>query len=488
MNDHDNDIDIVDDGEGESFAELFESYNKGMTEKIRIGDKIRGEIIEIGTDFVFVNTGTKTDGVVDRTELTDENGNLSCAKGDILDLYAVSINENEIRLSKALSSVSGPHMLHEALKNKIPVEGKVTSSCKGGFQVEIMKKQAFCPLSQMDLKYVKDPEEYIGKTFQFIIKRLEEKGSNVVVSRRDFIELDQQDARKQFLKDLSVAKIFDGRVIKLMKFGAFIELFPGIEGLAHISELSWSRANHPDEVLKVNEPVKVKIIGIEYPESGDTPKIALSVKQVKESPWESVIETFKQGDLVNGKVTRCMDFGAFVEIAPGVEGLVHISEMSYTKRVHKAEELVKPGDTVSVMIKELDPGKKRISLSIKDAEGDPWIDAYEKYMPGKTVSGVVEKKEKFGLFISLEPGITGLLHQSKISRSFDAPEIEKLKPGDGISVTIEDLNPRDRRIELIPAVSSDNADWQGYSKTSKRPSGSLGEKLKEALNVKKSKT
>jgi len=479
--------DVKDDGEEENFAELLKSYDQDMDEEVQVGDKIQGEIIEIGMDSVFINTGTKIDGVVEKNELVDENGNFAFEKGDILDLYVISTNESEIRLSKALSSASGHHMLYDAAKNKIPVEGKVSSTCKGGFHVEMMKKQAFCPLSQMDLKYVKDPEVYVGSTFQFIIKRIEEKGKNIIVSRRDFLELDQKEARKQFLEDLAIGKIFNGCVTKLMDFGAFIELFPGIEGMAHISELSWSRINKPDEVLKENENVKVKVIGVEYSDSNKNPKIALSIKQVEADPWESVFEKFKKGDIIKGKVTRCLDFGAFVEIAPGAEGLVHISEMSYTKRVLKSENVVNPGDSVSVMIKEIDLKKKRISLSIKDAEGDPWIEAREKYIPGKTITGIVEKKEKFGLFVSLEPGVTGLLHQSKISRSFDAVEIEKLKPGDKISVTIEDINPRDRRIDLIPSDSSDHENWKGYAEESKGLTGSLGEKLQEALNAKNKK-
>ncbi|MFO7559959.1 MAG: S1 RNA-binding domain-containing protein, partial [Desulfobacterales bacterium] len=358
---NDNFEEMTDNGEEENFAELLESYNNNMNEEIRVGDKIRGEIIEIGMDSVFINTGTKIDGVVEKNELVDENGEFTYTKGDILDLYVVSSNESEIQLSKALSSTSGHHMLYDAFENKIPVEGKVSSTCKGGVSVEVMKKQAFCPLSQMDLKYVKDPEEYVGRTFQFLIKRIEEKGKNIIVSRRDFLELDQKEAREQFLKDLAVGKLYNGCVTKLMDFGAFIELFPGIEGMAHISELSWSRTNKPDEVLKENENVQVKVIGVEYPDSSKTPKIALSIKQAGEDPWESVPEKFKKGDIIKGTVTRCMDFGAFVEIAPGTEGLVHISEMSYTKRVLKSESVVKPGESVLVMIKEIDPQKKRIS-------------------------------------------------------------------------------------------------------------------------------
>ena len=269
-----------------------------------------------------------------------------------------------------------------------------------------------------------------------------------------------------------------------MNFGAFVELFPGIEGMIHISELSWSRIDHPKEVVKEGDAVTVKVIKVEPQDSGNKLKIALSLKQVEGDPWSRAAEKFKAGDMIKGKVTRCLDFGAFIEIAPGIEGLVHVSEMSYTRRVHKAQEEVQPGEIVSVMIKEIDTEKRRISLSIKDAEGDPWVDVGDKYPAGKALQGKVERKETFGLFILLEPGVTGLLHKSKIGKAFNASELEKLKPGDDIHVQVEEVTVRDRRITLAPADSSDAENWQNYTPKSSAPVGSLAEKLQQALQKK----
>jgi len=491
MNDQfDDELDNDKNEEEEDFAKLLESYDEGMNDEIQVGDKIKGKIIEIGMDSVFINTGTKVDGVVEKKELCNDDGEFPYVKGDELDLYVVYSSESEIRLSKALSGESGDQALYDAQKNKIPVDGKVTEICKGGFRVEIMKKLSFCPLSQMDLKFVTKPEEFVGNTYRFMISRIEENGRNIVVSRRNFMEMDLKDARNQFLKDLAVDVILEGNIIKLMDFGAFVELFPGIEGMIHISELSWSRIDHPKEVVKEGESVKVKVIKVEKQDSKNKLKIALSLKQAGGDPWDTAIEKFAIGDMIKGKVTRCLDFGAFIEIAPGIEGLVHISEMSYTKRVNKAQDVVSPGDMVSVLIKEIDPAKKRISLSIKDAEGDPWIDVKEKYPAGKTITGKVERRETFGLFVILEPGVTGLLHKSKISKAYDASGIDKLKSGDEIHVQVEDVNMKDRRITLVPADASDVEDWQSYKSdtSSSNPTGSLGEKLQQAFrNKEKSK-
>jgi small subunit ribosomal protein S1 len=478
--------DETDDNDEESFAKLLDSYDVGMNDEIQVGDKIKGEIIEIGMDSVFINTGTKIDGVVEKNELCNEDGEFPFEKGDKLDLYVVFSSESEIKLSKALSGDSGGQALYDAYKNQIPVDGKVTETCKGGFRVEVMKKLAFCPLSQMDIRFVTKPEEFTGNTYQFMITRIEEKGRNIVVSRRNFLEMDLKEARDQFIKELTVDAVLEGQIIKLMDFGVFVELFPGIEGMIHISELSWTRIDHPKEVVKEGDSVKVKVISIEEQESTNKLKIGLSLKQEAGDPWDTVTDKFKIGDMIKGRVTRCLDFGAFVEIAPGIEGLVHVSEMSYTKRVHRAQDEVNSGDTVSVMIKEIDFEKKRISLSIKDAEGDPWVDVKDKYPAGKTVIGKVERKETFGLFICLEPGVTGLLHKSKISKSYDASGIEKLKAGNEINVQVEDVNTRDRRITLVPADASGSEDWRSYKSESGTSSGtgSLGEKLQQALKAK----
>lgn len=472
--------------EEKTFSELFESYSAGMNEDIQVGDKIKGEIISIGMDTVFVNTGTKIDGAADKAELLDDNGELPFEKGDMLELYVVAVNENEIRLSKAISGVGGLNILKDAFQNRIPVEGRVKEQCKGGFNIEIVERRAFCPISQMDLKFVETPEDYVGKSYQFLITQFEEKGNNIVVSRRELLSKEQEATKKEYLEQLTVGSVLEGRVSNLKPYGAFVEMAPGVEGMVHISEVSWSRVEKIEEVLKINDLIKVKVTEIGQGSKPNQLKIALSVKQVTGDPWDSSDEMFRIGEKTSGKVTRCMDFGAFVEIAPGIEGLVHISEMSYKKRILKPEDVVQAGETVDVMIKEIDSERRRISLSMRDAEGDPWIGVREKYSVGQAVDGTIERKEKFGYFVVLEPGITGLLPKSKISKFHKPSLIEKMKIGDTITTIVEDIKADERKITLGPGDSKDEDNWQKYARDKKAASlGSLGEKLQQALNSKR---
>lgn len=470
----------------ENFADLIESYSDRMSESIRIGEKIKGEIISIGKQFIFIDTGTKIDGVVGKEELLDENGEMPYKTGDVIELYVVSVDESEIQLSQALSGIGGIHLLEEAYRSRIPVEGRVKETCKGGFHVEVMQRRAFCPVSQMDLKYVETPDDYVGESFLFRITRFEENGKNVVVSRREILEKEQKEAEKVFFDGVAVGSELQGTVTRLKPFGAFVELIPGVEGMVHVSELSWSRLDKPDQAVKVGDDLQVKVIGIETDTKTGRRKIALSAKQLTGDPWDSVTDRFKPGDKIKGKVIRCANFGAFVEIAPGIEGLVHISEMSYTRRVMKPEEIVRPGETVKVMIKGLATENRRISLSIRDAEGDPWIEVPEKYRVGQAVDGRIEKKEKFGYFICLEPGITGLLPKSKIDRAPRPADIERLKEGDTTTVLIDEINSQERKITLSPGDAGETAGWQKYAAADNHGSlGSLGDKLRAALDAKK---
>lgn len=467
----------------ESFADLLESYSEGMGEDLRVGDCIEGKIISIGKDTVFVDTGTKIDGAVDKAEFIDANGEFPHAVGDVLELYVVAADENEIRLSKAVSGVGGLDMLREAFDTRIPVEGKVIGPCKGGFHVEMIQRRAFCPISQMDVRYVETPEEYTDKTFSFFITQFSEGGRNIVVSRRKLLEKEMKKARQAMMETLSVGTVLQGRVTRLMPYGAFVELTPGLEGMVHISELSWSRIEKPEEAVAADETIAVKIIGLASGEKPDTWKISLSVKQVSADPWETVADRFRFGDKVKGKVMRCANFGAFVEIAPGIEGLVHISEMSYAKRVTRPEDIVTPGDTVMVMVKEFDPAKRRISLSLREADGDPWADIEEKYAVGQPVTGTVEKKEAFGLFVNIAPGITGLLPKSKIAKASDAASFDRLRPGDSVAVIIEEIHADVRRMTFGAQGSGESADgdWKKFSSSNGQTLGSLGDKLRAAM-------
>lgn len=470
--------------EEESFADLLESYGEDRDDELQTGDKITGEIIAIGNDKVFVDTGSKVDGAVDKADLLDEDGLLTCKLGDKLELYVVSADESKIELSLGLSGVGGLMHLQEAYAEKTPVEGTVEGPCKGGFNVTIMGKRAFCPISQMDIKYVEDPADYTGHTYFFLLTEFEDNARNIVVARRDLLKREAEKASRSFYDDVAIGTLLEGPVTRIAPYGVFVELLPNLDGMVHISELSWSRIAHPDELLKVGDTVRVKLTGMERDDTSKRLKIALSIKQTTGDPWLSAEGKFNPGEKMTGKIIRCMDFGAFVEIAPGIEGLIHISEMSYTKRIVKSQDVVNEGETVTVTIKAVDLVKRRISLSLREAEGDPWLEVPEKYPVGKSIQGTVEKRENFGFFISVAPGVTGLLPKSKISKSYDAASIEKLKEGDAISVVVEELDPWERKMTLGPGGEIDTQNWQEYSKDAPSAMGALGEKLQEALKPK----
>ena len=282
--------------EEESFAELFEAYSEGVNEDVQVGDKIKGEIISIGKDTVFVDTGTKIDGVVDKEELLDDNRELPFNEGDVLELYVVSNNGSEIRLSKALSGIGGFHMIDEAFHSAVPIEGRVKAECKGGFQIEIMQKRAFCPISQMDLGFVETPGDYVGDTHRFLITQFEEEGKNIVVSRKALLKKEQEKEKEQFFGKLEIGTQLEGKVTRLMPYGAFVELLPGVEGMIHISEISWSRVKKTEDVLKTGELIPVKVLSIEPGKKAGEMKVALSLKQVTGDPWNSVHESFQIGD------------------------------------------------------------------------------------------------------------------------------------------------------------------------------------------------
>jgi small subunit ribosomal protein S1 len=477
--------DTSNEDQEESFAELFESYSAGMNDDIRVGDKIHGKIISITDKAVFVDTGTKADGIVELDELRDDQGQLSFSVGDALDLFVVEATESEIRLSRAITGAGGMSMLNEAFANAIPVEGKVIQTIKGGFQVEVLKRRAFCPISQIDTQYVENGDVYVGQTLQFRITRLAEGGRNIVLSRRDLLEVELQKVRQAFMQELAVDQVYTGRVTRLMPYGVFVELVPGVEGMVHISELSWSRLEKPEDAVSPGDKIEVKVLRIEPGQKQI--KISLSAKQVGGDPWERAALEIQAGQKITGKVVRCAPFGAFVELRPGIDGLVHISEMSYTKRVLNPQEIVQPGQMISVVVKEVDSAKRRISLSIRDAEGDPWVDVTDKFTVGQKVGATVEKKEKFGFFVTLTPGIVGLLPKSVLKESPNAARIEALKHGDAIDVVIAAIKADERKISLGLTDSEGEDNWRTFAPKSESASsgnsamGSLGEMLNEAL-------
>lgn len=475
-----------------SFAEMLAEHEKEEAPQTRLspGQRVSVRIVAITADTIFVSTGSKVDGIVDREEM-EADGELPYQIGDILDLYVVTVSPQEVKLSRILRGAGSLSALEEAKDAGLPVEGKVTAQVKGGYSVEIMKRRAFCPVSQIDLRPLDDPESAVGKMYPFLITRLEKGGRNIVVSRRSLLEREQAENRDALLAEINEGEVREAVISRLAPFGAFVELAPGVEGLIHLSELSWARVAQADEAVSAGDRVRVKVLGIKKDDKAT--RISLSIKQVMDDPWKDVAGRLSAGDVVSGKVVRIAPFGAFVEVLPGVEGLVHLSELSYTKRVMKAEEVVVPGDVVSVKIKELDADKRRISLSLRDAEGNPWDSVDELLTVGGELTGTVEKRAPFGLFITLSPGITGLMPTSVMQASPSRKTLEKLAAGDAVSVRVQSVDKQGRRISLSPAgedsAADDNVekDWKRHApKPAPAPSlGALGMALQKAMKTRK---
>lgn len=473
----------------ESFEEMF-ARQEAAAPRLEPGQKVKGKIIDISGDSVFVDLGAKQDGALDRAEILDRDGNPQKAVGDEIEAWIIGIDSQGVRLSSSMQG-GGVEALIEAMNSGVPAEGKVKAVCKGGYEVNILGKRAFCPGSQMELASGEEPEAAVGRQMQFLITRVENNGRNIVVSRRSLIDRDRKANLAKLLETLKVGDTVEGTVARLAPYGAFVELAPLVEGLVHISELSWSRVASPDEAVSVGEKVRAKVESIVEDDKGQT-RIGLSVRHAQGDPWETVGERFKPGEIVDGVVRRLAPFGAFVEIAPGIEGLAHISELSWEKRIAKPEEVLALGDAVSVKIKEINPETKRIALSLKDAQGDPWQDASEKFLPGAKVSGQVESRNQHGLFVRLAPGLTGLLPQGALAKAPAGDPVAKAGAGDTVEVVIRSIDPVSKRISLNLAASADAASkeeddrgWRQHASLKKPDqkgdSGIMAEALRKAF-------
>ncbi|MEL7642452.1 MAG: 30S ribosomal protein S1 [Solidesulfovibrio sp.] len=491
--------------EGE-FAALMEASLAERGGEISVGDRITGPVIAVTDTTIVVDTGTKLDGVADKAEFLDENGALTLAEGETVTLYVVSLRGDEVVLSKALTGQGGAEALRAAYEAGLPVEGKVTASRKGGFDVDILHRRAFCPVSQIDVAFTETPESHVGQTYSFAITTFERDGKNIVVSRRKLQEQERAESELRFLESVSPGDIIPGVVARFAAFGAFVEVAPGLEGLVHLSELSWSRCEKAEDAVSLGQAVTVKVLSFDRDKKG-RPRISLSIKQAGPDPWDSVGEHFNVGEKVEGKVVRLADFGAFVEIAPGIEGLIHVSELSHTRRIAKPGDVVSAGQAVTVAIKDIDLAKRRISLSLKEAAGDPWEKVPETFALDSTVEGVVENRQQYGLFVNLAPGVTGLLPASKLRDALEPAAYDKVKPGDTVSVIVSEIDAEKRKITLGPVGGTkereirdgggkrererESDDWKRYVKKEKASQaasggfGLLGDKLQEAMARKK---
>jgi small subunit ribosomal protein S1 len=461
-----------------SFAELLEQSSQTPGSRFSPGDRITGKIVKIGRDTVFVDLGGKSEGLVEADEFRNEDGGLSVREGDEVELRISSLRGG-IHLSKAIRvhGADAVRVLREAHQNQIPVEGRVAAVNKGGFEVEISGLRAFCPISQIDLPYCERPEEHIGARYQFRIMELKDRGKNIIVSRRVLLQEEQEKKLKETMAALKPDLEMEGRVTKVANFGAFVDI-GGVEGMVHVSEITHGRVENPSEVLHPGQMVRVKILRIE-PEKNGRQRIALSMKALEPDAWDRGL-SFQEGDVISGRVSRLADFGAFVEVAPGVDGLVYRSEISYEKVSHPSRFL-KAGEEVSVRVLKIDQASRRISLSIKDAAIPQRIREEEgeaRLEVGQILNGIVEDQKPYGLFVRLpQLGLKarGLLPLEELVDSDRSDVKRRLPPGKEIVAEIIAIDG-DNKIRLSQKSIKDKEDrgeFEKFIQKGKKP-GSLG--------------
>jgi small subunit ribosomal protein S1 len=427
---------------------MIDAYDKKIRTDITVGSKVSGTVTRIGSEYAFVDIGGKNEALLGLGEVKDENGELTVKTGDKVTAFVVSDNAGETVISKSIGSQSaGIQDLIDAMNNRTPVQGKITGVAKAGLNVKIMGHRAFCPVSQIDIKFTEDVNQFLGKTLDFVVTKVSEGGRNIVVSRIPILESGLDEKLDEIAALAGEKTVVKGTISKIADFGLFVSI-GSLEGLVHISEVSWERAEKLSDSFQAGMEVECVVLKVEKKQPLRNSKISLSIKQVLDNPWSTVHEKFKPGQPVQGKVTRITNFGAFVELSPGIEGLVHVSEMSWLKRVNHPSEVVNPGDLVNVTVLLVDDKKRTISLSLKDVTNDPWKDIGEKFRVGSEYDGIIARKSKFGYFVDLAEGITGLLVFSNIKSDIK----DKLAEGQTIKVLVESVDAENRRISLSHGV------------------------------------
>lgn len=419
------------------------------------GDQIDATVVAIGEKFVFVEFGSsKSEGIVKIDDVKNEDGEITVSPGDALQLFVLSTSGGEIRLGKKLTGQEGAmEAIQTAYDTGLPIEGRVAATNKGGFEIAIGMVRAFCPMSQIELEYTEDPEVHVGNTYRFRVSKIAEEGRNIVVSRSALLEEERAQRRRETLGSLEVGQVVSGLVTRTTDFGAFVDI-GGLEGLVHISELSYGAVAKTTDVVKNGDQVEVKVLSVEEQKRGEL-RISLSIRATQENPWQTINERFAVGQQVEGTVVRIAPFGAFVEIAPGIDGLVHVSEMSWKKHVKHPGDIVSHGQRVQVQIQEIDLVRQRVGLSMKAVEGDPWDDAAARYAVGSEVRGEVENVQDFGAFVRIEEGITALIPRSEMELPSGSTPQRKYSVGQQVSARVFSVDAAARKMALTEKTAAD---------------------------------
>lgn len=422
-----------------SFATLYEQTFKSFEE----GQIVKGKVVAINGREALIDINYKSEGILPLDEFADPQ---SIKVGDEVDVLFEFMEDDNgmvvLSKRKADRQKCWDDLLANANEGGI-VEGRIFKKVRGGFMVDI-GMEAFLPASLLDIKPVRNIDQFLGQTSKFVIVKINHKRKNIVVSRKDFLDKEKEHAKSKFLETLSLNQVVKGRVKNITDFGAFIDL-GGIDGLLHITDISWGRITHPSEILNLGDEIQVVVIGIDR----ENEKVSLGLKQITASPWEGAADKYTPGARVRGRVTNLLPYGAFVELEKGIEGLIHISEFSWTKRINHPSEILKQGDEVEVMVISIDKASRKLSLGLKQLEKSPWESLQGKFNTGDIVEGKVRNVTDYGIFLEIEPGIDGLIHASDISwtRKFSAPS-DIVKKGDQVKAKILEIDTTSHKISL----------------------------------------
>ncbi|CAG69126.1 MULTISPECIES: 30S ribosomal protein S1 [Acinetobacter] len=437
----------------ESFAALFEESELNLN--VEKGAVIQGVVVNIDSDWVTVDTGLKSEGVVDRAEFLNEQRELEVQVGDTVDVVVEALDngmgQTVLSREKAKRAETWTK-LEKIFEDGEIVTGVISGKVKGGFTVDIGPVRAFLPGSLVDTRPIRDTTHLEGKELEFKVIKLDAKRNNVVVSRRAVMEAESSADREALLAQLEEGQTVTGTIKNLTDYGAFVDL-GGIDGLLHITDMAWKRIKHPSEVVEVGQEVTVKVLKFDRERN----RVSLGLKQLGEDPWLAIMSRYPKGSIVKARVTNLTDYGCFAEIAEGVEGLVHVSEMDHTNKNIHPSKVVQIGDEVDVMVLEVDEERRRISLGIKQTRANPWEEFAKAHEKGEKVSGTIKSITDFGIFIGLPGGIDGLVHLSDISWNEQGEEaIRRYKKGDTVEAVILSVDAEGNRISLgIKQLNSD---------------------------------
>jgi small subunit ribosomal protein S1 len=429
----------------ESFAQLFEESLQ--RQEMRAGEVITAEVVRIDQNFVVVNAGLKSEAFVPAEEFLNDQGVMEVKIGDFVSVAIDSLENgygDTILSRDKAKRLASWLFLEKALSSGELITGTITGKVKGGLTVMVNSIRAFLPGSLVDTRPIKDTTPYEGKTMAFKVIKLDRKRNNVVVSRRAVIEASQGEERAKLMETLSEGSIVKGLVKNITDYGAFVDL-GGIDGLLHITDLAWRRVRHPNEVVQVGQEVTAKVLKFDQ----DKNRVSLGIKQLGEDPWVGLGRRYPQGTRLFGKVTNLTDYGAFVEIEAGIEGLVHVSEMDWTNKNVAPNKIVQLGDEVEVMVLEIDEERRRISLGMKQCKPNPWEEFSTHHKKGDKLKGAIKSITDFGVFIGLDGGIDGLVHLSDLSWNESGEEaVRKFKKGDELEAVVLAIDVERERISL----------------------------------------